>query len=233
MESAFKVLGVALLLGAAVPQSYAAPVTFSKLTGLTGGSPAGTAVYKADLSSVGIGSILSVTINDNSGGLGGAAGQFSGFDLDAIKLSNTDCADATCATAAGGLSVFDFTSGIIFTPGTQRVPVDPKLFGTGPTGTTIDNSVATLSLFDADSTTAIPGAFGFVSMGDNGVLSFNLTAPTSTAGLFLYIGEVGDNGEVAASGIEVRATTVPEPATTALLSLGLLAAFGLRRRNQR
>ena len=82
-----------LLAGAALTAlvssvAVAAPVTFTKLTGVTGGTLAATAVYQADLSGVG-GSILSITINDNSAGLGGSPGQFSGFDLDAIILSST------------------------------------------------------------------------------------------------------------------------------------------------
>jgi hypothetical protein len=47
-------LAAALSLAAAfaIPASAAVvPLSFTKLTGLTGGSPAGTAVYKADLSS--------------------------------------------------------------------------------------------------------------------------------------------------------------------------------------
>jgi len=226
-----------VLLGAALAvivnsPAEAAPVTFTKLTGITGGSPAGTAVYQADLSSVS-GSIQSITIQDNSSGLGGATGQFSGFDLDAIVLSTTNCADATCAAGLGGLAVFDFTSGIVFTPGTQRVPTDPKLFGTGPAGNTVDDSVATLGTFDGNSTTAIPGAFGFISLGDNGVISFNLTGPVSTTGLFMYIGEVGDNGEVAASSVTVGRdpVSVPEPATFALLGLAFAGMRFARRRS--
>ncbi len=212
------------------PAAQAVPVTFSKLTGLSGGSPAETAIFKADLSSVGF-PVAAISIRDNSGGLGGAVGQFSGFDLDAIKLSTTDCPDAACAAAAAGLPLFDFVSGLVFAPGTQRPPVDPKLFGTGVGGTTVDNGVATLALFDGNSTTAIPGADGFVSMGDNGVLSFNLTSLLDPVGVFLYIGEVGDNGEVAASNIDVRRNPVPEPVTLALFGLGLVGVGLSRRRN--
>jgi hypothetical protein len=93
--------------------------------------------------------------------------------------------------------------------------------GTDATGTQVDNSVATLGAFDADSI-AGPGADGFISMGDNGVLSFNLTSLVSSAGLFLYIGEVGDNGEVAAGSVEVFNTPVPEPSALVVLALGLL-----------
>ena len=31
---------------------------------------------------------------------------------------------------------------------------------------------------------------GSVTLGDGGRISFNLTSPTSTAGLYLYVGEV-------------------------------------------
>lgn len=213
----------------ACSSAQAVPVTLTKLTGITGGVVAGTAVYKADLSSLGLANILSVGISDNSVGLGGAGGQFSGFDLDAIKLSTTNCADAACASAAAGLSVFDFLTGVVFSPGAQRVPPDAKLFGTDVSGNAVDNSIATLGAFDGESTTLTP--FGFLSLGDTGSIDFNLTAAASTAGLFLYIGEVGDNGEVAAGSIVVRDTrTVPEPGSLALALLGLTgAALGVRR----
>lgn len=215
----------------AASAAHAVPVTFNKLAGLTGGTPAATAVYRADLDALGF-DIASISIADVSGGFGGAAGQFSGFDLDAILLSTTLCADAACAAGLTGLSVFDYsTAGTIFAPGTQRAPTDPKLFGTDITGTNVDDSIATLGTFDANSTIAIPGADGFVSMGDFGKIAFNLTSLVSSSGLYLYIGEVGDNGEVAASSITVsdRPVATPAPAVAALLGVGLIG-FGVRSR---
>ncbi len=233
MKSTYKALAAAAVL-AICSAAQAVPVSLTKLTGVTGGVNAGTAIYKADLSSVGLASLLSIGISDNSAGLGGAAGQYSGFDLDAIKLSMTDCADAACAKTAVGLSVFDFVSGVLFVPGAQRAPADPKLFGTDASGSAVDNAVATLGFFDAEAVTG-PSAAGFLSMGDNGKIDFNLTSATSTTGLFLYIGEVGDNGEVAASNITVRDTTstVPEPAGLALFGLAVAGLASRRARRRR
>ena len=115
-------------------------ITAAKLTGLTGGSPANTAVYRADLDSLGIADLASITIRDNSSGLGGATGQFSGFDLDAIILSGTYCTDAGCVAGLTGLAVFDYSpASTLFTMGSQRPPSDPRLFGTDASGTNVDD----------------------------------------------------------------------------------------------
>jgi hypothetical protein len=212
--------------------AHAIPVTFTLLSGVTGGNPAATGVFVANLSSIGLGDIASVTIIDNSGGLGGAPGQFSGFDLDAVVLSTVSISDASQIGSLTRAGTFDFTH-TVFTPGTQRTPVDPALFGTS--GGKVDNSVATLNTFDGNSTTNVPPAgppvaFGFVSLGDGGILSINLTSPVPTGGpLFLYIGEVGNNGEVAASSISVSDTAIPEPASMLLLLGGAGAMAAVRR----
>lgn len=223
-----------LCTGLWINAAHAVPVSFATLTGLTGGAPAETAVFRANLEGLGLATVESITIKDNSGALGGAPGQFSGFDLDAIKLSNTLCNTAACAAAAPSLAGFDFGTGTLFTPGTQRAPVAAKLFGTGAGGNTVDNTVATLAAFDANSTTG-PTAAGFISMGDNGELSFNLMSALSTMGLYLYIGEVGNNGEVAASGIFVRDTkVVPEPGPLGMIALAMfVGGFTMRAHSKR
>jgi len=234
MHHRFAKCFVLTLLAVASLGAATVPISFTKLTGLTGGSPAGTAVYRADLSVIALTSILSITIGDSNSGVGGAGGQFSGFDLDAVQLSSTLCTTAACAAGLAGLPVFDFsTAGTIFSPGTQRAPADPKLFGTDASGNHADNAVDTLGLFDGNSTTAIPGALGFLSLGDGGRLSFNLTSAVAPGSLYLYIGEVGDNGEVAAGTITVSDATVnsPEPATLLLIGGSLLlGSLASRRR---
>lgn len=236
MRKSIKLSGLCLAAAMAVSSTNASAATllFTKLDGLTGApGGAGTAVYRANLGALG-GTFGAISITDASGGFGGAAGQFSGFDLDAIILSTTFCTTATCAASAGSLGLFNFSSGIVFTPGTQRSPTDPKLFGTGPTGNTVDNSVATLGSFDGFSSTATPA--GFLSLGDRGSIIFNLTGITSTDGLYLYIGEVGDNGEVAGSNVNLlpnQVGGVPEPSTWAMLLLGFGVVGGAMRSAKR
>jgi hypothetical protein len=224
-------VGACMMGLATVAHAGAIPVTFTPLTGVTGGTPQATGVFVADLSGIGIGQIASITIMDNSGGLGGSPGQFSGFDLDAVVLSTQSISNASGANGLTRAGLFNFADSIL-TPGTQRPPTDPALFGTS--GGQVNNAIATLDAFDGNSTTAVPpapppNADGFVSLGDDGILSINLVIPVATGGpLFLYIGEVGDNGEVAASTITVSDIAIPEPASSLLLLTGgaALAAGG-------
>jgi hypothetical protein len=100
MRNVRAIIGSALT-GLFCSYAVAAPLTITKLTGETGGCPAATGVFRADLSGLG-GSVPSISIQNNSGGVGDSPGQFSGFDLDAIVLSPTDCADAACAAGLAG-----------------------------------------------------------------------------------------------------------------------------------
>jgi hypothetical protein len=221
-------------------------ITFQKLEGLTGGNPAGTAVYYADLSKVNF-DINSITIADSNNG-GGTTGAFSGFDLDAIKLSRELVNNAAAVNGISGLNVFDFTSnGTVLTPGTQRDPVNPgepakslDLFGS--TGGIVNTSVATLNRFDGNSTSALQvdsanpsTAFGFISLGDGGKISFNLISALSNSGnpLYLYIGEVGDNGEVVNGQITVSDEPVQVPEPTAVAALSIFGVYIFARRNQK
>lgn len=90
-----------LIAGLLASSSYAdtATVTFTQLPGTTAVL---TGVYAANLSNLGLSTIESITIQDNSGGLGGSPGQFSGFDLDAIILSNTNFTTAATAGSRFG-----------------------------------------------------------------------------------------------------------------------------------
>lgn len=164
-------------------------------------------IFVADLSNVGF-DISSLVIADSNSGQGGSIGRFSGFDLDAIKLSNTLATSTTEVNALPGLNVFDFSPmGTIFTPGSQRpgagsgsVFESPDLSGT--TNGLVNNGIATLNSFDSNNNVNNP--LGAVSLGDGGKIGFNLSSSVSSQSpLYLYIGEVGDNGEVAAGNISV------------------------------
>lgn len=233
--SAAIALGIASQAGAAT-----IPLTFTKLIGDTGGNPAQTAVYRAKINANTLTQILSIRIRDNSSSSAGADGQFTGFDLDGIKLSTTSVSFASTAKFLGGLNVFNFGAGTTFTPGTQDAPFDAKLFGTTANGLDVNNTVATLGAFDGNSTTNTNPIFGkvangFVSLGLGGQISFNLTSPVANnQALYLYVGEVGDNGELLNTSIEVsdQAVAVPVPAS-AWMGLMTMAGLVLARTTRR
>jgi hypothetical protein len=143
------VLGLTFAIGSA----HAASVTFTQISGLAGGDPAATGVWRADLSGLGIGQIASLTIQDNSSTSAGSPGQFSGFDLDAVVISSTLISNASQVGSLNRIATLNF-AGSILTPGTQTPPTDPALFGT--TGGQVNNAAATLDSFDGNSTTASP-----------------------------------------------------------------------------
>jgi Ca2+-binding RTX toxin-like protein len=172
---------------------------FTKLPGLVS-APGGilpTAVWVADLSKLGV-DLRSLSIADSNSKSGGGAGYFSGFDLDGIKLSRTLINSATQVEALPGLDVFDFSAaGTFLTPGTQRSPGPYKPDLSGTINGYVDNGSVRLDRFDGTGT-------GDFSLGDGGKVAFNLTNPVPTnQPLYLYIGENGDNGEVAAGNISV------------------------------
>jgi hypothetical protein len=214
---------ITLSTGAVLDEARADDVSFTQLNGVTGGTLAATGVFRADLS--GLGAIGSVTIRDVAN-FAGAAGQFSGFDLDAIVLSSTLISDASQVGSLVRAGTFSFATALL-TPGAQMAPVNSALFGTA--GGQLNNAVATLDSFDGNSTTDIPGAFGFLSLGVGGELTIDLTSALLAGGpLYLYIGEVGSNGEVAAGTIGGSpVSAVPGPVVGAGLPGLMLAGGGL------
>ncbi|MBW4614013.1 MAG: PEP-CTERM sorting domain-containing protein [Desmonostoc vinosum HA7617-LM4] len=240
VTSRFLVFGLATgamgLMSAQSATAATIDLAFTKLPGLTGGNPARTAVYRADLSGVNFNSINSISITDSGSGTGGSDGKFSGFDLDGIKLSKTLIKNAADINNIAGLNVFDFSpTGTMYIPGTQRSTGETALFGTSDSN--IDDSVATLQNFDANSTTG-SNAAGFVSLGDNGKVGFNFTSPVTITGpLYLYFGEVGDNGEVANGQITISDEPIekaPEPASlfTSLCGFLFLRIYSQVRRSK-
>jgi len=196
------------IVGGGEGASQAVTLDFVQLTtGVAGGDPAETTVYRADLSALTAPAITAITISDNSINLG-LPGRYSGFDLDGIKLSTNIATDAALVETLPSLNVFDFTTaGTTLTPGSQQAPVDPDLFGTA--GGNLDNQVATLGSFDADSEDG-PAPDGFASLGFGGTIKLDLTTSVSTVGTFLYIGLTNDEGEFALANI--TADIPPAPA---------------------
>ncbi|MBT9316459.1 choice-of-anchor L domain-containing protein [Leptothoe spongobia] len=177
------------------------PLTFEKL----GEVGVGQEVFVADLSKLDI-DISSIRLTDSNSSEGGGTGFWSGFDLDAIVLSNTlfnpetdNLADIE--TIITSLDVFDFSpAGTIFQPGTQRPGGTPpiKTDLEGSLHSVVDNRTATLGKFDG----AFSGdeGIGVLSLGDGGEAGFNLTRTISPSEgpLYLYVGEAGssDTGEI-------------------------------------
>ncbi|QLE58619.1 PEP-CTERM sorting domain-containing protein [Nostoc sp. TCL26-01] len=197
---------------------------------------AGTGVYRAKISDIDF-DITAIKVIDILG-QGGTPGKFSGFDLDAIKISDSLITNAEDVKRLSDSNVFDFTpNGTKLTAGTMRATTRANFRGNNLFGTkdgNVDNSIARLQSFDAVAETN-QNAAGFVSLGDGGEILFQLTqrvAVPKPSSIYVYIAEVGNNGERARGQVTLigKRTRVPEP--TSLLALPLIGIYLLKRMSQ-
>ncbi len=185
-----------------------------------------TGLFRADLSGLGLERIASITITDDGAGTSGTPGAYSGFDLDAIFLDVDG--DATTLGDQIAANAFAFAAGTLRAGGSQASNTAGALNGSA-SDTAVDEAFATLGTIDA-----IFFGTGSISLGDGGGLTA-LFAPDVVVGetLFLFVGEVANNGETIDGRIAISDTVpaVPLPASGLLLAgaLGLLAA---RRRGR-
>lgn len=196
----------------------------------TGVTVAGSTIFRADLSAIGLGQVGSIKITDLNTGVGGSSGIFSGFDADAVFLD----LDGDVTTTGDRINPASF----LFQAGTTRPTADPTLLPNGahpgPTfgsvnATTIQDATATLTTLDGVSIADVNSANGFLTLGDGGSLTA-IFSPFVTLGgpLFLLAGEVGGNGEDLAALVTVSDTApdVPIPGALPLFASGL-GALGI------
>lgn len=174
------------------PLSHANDVslTFTKI-----GTTTGTTIYRADLTNLGI-DVRSLLLTDSGSAVGGSPGRFSGFDLDAIVLSDKFIDTVPSATALNDgvflpkKDVFDFSSSSVFLkPGSQRFGAEQAADLNGTINGMLDG-LNTLDVFDATGSTATIGRR--VTLGDGGSIGFNLKEAVGTKQpLYLYISESG------------------------------------------
>ena len=202
----------------------------------------GTLPFVADLKGLGVTEIGSITVVDAGTPVGGAAGIFSGFDMDGLFLD----VDGSLATAGDRIQASAFLFAGSTRPSASAL-VQPTPAHPGPTfgsldGTTIDAAPATLDVIgDGVNVANVNSADGFLTLGDGGALVANF-APLVPVGssLFLILGEQGGQvGEGLSASIfvsdrpsDVPNGEIPLPAAAwmMLAGLGALGAAGRRRR---
>lgn len=175
--------------------------------GMTGSSR----IYRANLTGLGF-DINSLKLGDSGSGFGGSPGSASGFDIDSVVLSRSKVdsfADYAAFNSMSKLNVLSFTvADTEFVGGTLRPATDDTDLLSTVNGLP-DFGRATLGLLDSAGTIASPG---FLSMGDGGSLGLDLTETVSTEEpLYLYIAEVGGNGETINSGFTATAGRLDAP----------------------
>ena len=105
------------------------------------GDVGSSGIYRISLAGLGLSTIQSFVIRDDSV-ISGGTGAASGFDLDFVRLSTTLTSSASTAATVPGLSVFNFTTGVTFQRGYMQpwASGDPAswnrsyLFGTDSAG---------------------------------------------------------------------------------------------------
>lgn len=227
-----KMTSIAVLIVAAILLSTTTHAASIPLTLVSDGTSGGTTIFKADLTTLSITEIASLTVTDSNSQTGGQGGIFSGFDLDAVFLDGDGL-----LTTSGDRT---FGSAFVFNAGTTRSTTNPNLLPNtshpGPTfgslsDSVIDLATATLNDIDGVAVADVDVAAGFLTLGDGGSLGINFSPGVSIpSSLFLVLGEVGTTtGELVDASVTISDQTIPVPATVVLLGLGALG-IGIRRR---
>ena len=210
-------LRTAVFLAALLPAAAAQAVTLSdaQLAGYEA-NVAGEFGYAIALGDLGLSTISSVKITDSSVATE-TGGNTTGFDFDGLVIG-TNASDPSTLTAA---------SSYVFQAG--GVGSNTTLVGSN-NNATINESFATPGVLDG---TTSGGFAGFVSMGNNGMITALFDTPVAvTDGLFIFIREIGTNERL--SSVEITGAPVPPPAAVPLpagaaLLLGGLGALGVAR----